>query len=86
MDEEKLQTALHQTEANVQVTLLLLQQLIAVLPQGEEVLRRFQKTIDDMTKQAPKTIDEEFVVELRARASHVAASTLKMIRDPNAPR
>ena len=77
MNEEELRNELRVLSCNWQVTHTLLQEVIALLPQREQVLQRFQGAIDALSKNAPKHVDPEYVVELRARA----AQTVLQMRD-----
>lgn len=72
MNEEKLREQLRQMDANIQVTHLLLTDLLAELPQAEVVLRRLQESVERMVKTAPNHVDQEYLVELRARAAQTA--------------
>jgi hypothetical protein len=69
MTDEKLHDELRVLSCNWQITHTLLQELIAVLPQREQVLQRFQQAIENLSQGAPKHIDPEYLVELRARAA-----------------
>lgn len=68
MTEEKLHEALTALECEAQITRILLGELIAQSPNPERLLRRFPKAIESMVKEAPKEVDQEMLVELRARA------------------
>lgn len=69
MNEEELRAELRVLGSNWQVTHTLLLELIAVLPQREQVLERFQQAIEALSRSAPAHIEPEYVVELRARAA-----------------
>lgn len=81
MNEERLRENLRNMEANTLVTHLLLVDLLSTLPQAEEVLQRFQRTVERMTQAAPDGTDPEFLVEFRARAQQTVAQTRLASRD-----
>lgn len=68
MTDEQLRDEMRVLSCNWQITHTLLHELIAVLPQREQVLQRFEQAIEALTRGAPEHIDPEYLVELRARA------------------
>jgi|UPI00082ED486 hypothetical protein len=85
MPDETLRKNLRDMEANVQISHLLLQEIIAEMPQAEKVLQRFLRTVDALTQNAPGHIDPEYLVELRARAQQTAVCVRLTMKDANAP-
>ncbi|WP_182286502.1 hypothetical protein [Comamonas testosteroni] len=69
MKEEQIHKALVALECESQITRILLAELIAQSPDPELLLSRFQQAIESMVREAPKDVDQEMLVELRARAA-----------------
>ena len=69
MKEELIHKALVALECKSQITRILLAELIAQSPDPELLLSRFQQAIESMVREAPKDVDQEMLVELRARAA-----------------
>ncbi|WP_314972852.1 hypothetical protein [Comamonas testosteroni] len=69
MKEELIHKALVALECESQITRILLAELIAQSPDPELLLSRFQQAIESMVREAPKDVDQEMLVELRARAA-----------------
>lgn len=86
MNEEKLHGALTALECETQITRILLGELIAQSPDPERLLRRFQEAIESMVKEAPKEVDQEMLVELRARAAQTALIARHTLKASNADR
>ena len=71
MNDEELRAALMAVQCDLHINQILLGELIARSAQPQQLLRNFQQAIDAMTIHAPDGIDQEQVVELRARAAQV---------------
>lgn len=69
MKEEQIHKALVALECESQITRILLAELIAQSPDPELLLSRFQQAIESMVRETPKDVDQEMLVELRARAA-----------------
>lgn len=86
MQDETERKNLRDMEANVQVAHLLMLEIIAEMPQAEQVLQRFLRTVDDLTRGAPAHIDPEYLVELRARSEQtVVNARMAMKAAKNSP-
>lgn len=86
MNEEKLNKVLTALECESQITRILLAELIAQSPEPERLLRRFQESIESMVEEAPKDVDPEMLVELRARAAQTALIARRTLKAANGDR